>query len=128
MSAPTRIYLDNAATSWPKPETVYAAVDAYQRNSGAAAGRGAYREAIAAGEAVAAARRAVARLIEAESAEQIVFTCNGTDSLNLAIHGALGGGGHVVTTVIEHNSVLRPLRWLESGGRIEVTRVGCRPN
>ena len=50
MSAPTRIYLDNAATSWPKPESVYAAVDEYQRNAGAAAGRGAYREAIAAGE------------------------------------------------------------------------------
>jgi cysteine desulfurase/selenocysteine lyase len=126
MSTSSRIYLDNAATSWPKPEAVYAAVDEYQRNSGAAAGRGAYGEAIAAGESVASARRAVARLIEAESAQQIVFTSNGTDSLNLAIHGALGCGGHVVTTVAEHNSVLRPLRWLESAGRIEVTRVGCR--
>ena len=67
-------------------------------------------------------------MIEAEHARQSIFTSNGTDSLNLAIHGALSGGGHVVTTVAEHNSVLRPIRWLESTGRIKVTRVGCRPD
>jgi cysteine desulfurase / selenocysteine lyase len=125
-----RIYLDNAATSWPKPESVYRAVDDYQRNVGAAAGRGAYAEATQAGEAVEAARHAIAQLLGAENARQVVFTCNGTDALNLAIHGAVSAVGgdrpvHVVTTVVEHNSVLRPLRALEDAGRIAVARVPC---
>src|SRR5437879_1094258 len=97
----SRTYLDQAATSWPKPEGVYRAVDDYQRQCGAAAGRGAYAEAIAVGQAVEGARRAVARLVGADDgrhdvARQVVFTFNGTDSLNLAIHGTLAGngGGH----------------------------------
>lgn len=130
MPSPHRIYLDNAATSWPKPETVYRAVDNYQRNVGAAAGRGAYAEASQAGKAVDAARHAIAKLLGAEHARQVVFTCNGTDSLNLAIHGALSAVSadrpmHVVTTVVEHNSLLRPLRAWEDTGRIAVTRVKC---
>ncbi|HUY33214.1 MAG TPA: aminotransferase class V-fold PLP-dependent enzyme [Pirellulales bacterium] len=120
-----RIYLDQAATSWPKPEAVYQAVERYQRESGAAAGRGSYAEAVEVGEAVERARRDLARFVGADDARQIVFTFNGTDSLNLAIHGTVAEGGHVVTTVVEHNSVLRPLRHLEAAGRIEVTRVGC---
>ena len=127
MAAPgKRIYLDQAATSWPKPEAVYAAVDRYQRELGAPAGRGVYAEALEVGRLIDSARRAAASLLGAESAKQIVFTFNGTDSLNLAIHGVLGNaGGHVVTTSAEHNSVLRPLRALEDAGRIEVTRVAC---
>ena len=119
-----RIYLDQAATSWPKPEAVYAAVDRYQRELGAPAGRGVYAEALEVGRLIDSARRAVASLLDAESPQRIVFTFNGTDSLNLAIHGVLAErGGHVVTTTVEHNSVLRPLRALEDAGRIEVTRV-----
>lgn len=127
MSAPARrIYLDHAATSWPKPEAVYAAVDRYQRELGAPAGRGAYAEALQVGQMVESARKAIADFIGAESAERIVFTFNGTDALNLAIHGVLDReGGHVVTTVVEHNSVLRPLRELEQMGRVEVSRVAC---
>ncbi len=127
MSLPVRrIYLDNAATSWPKPETVYAAVDRYQRELGAPAGRGAYAEALEVGQAVEAARRAAAALIGAEDPRRMIFTLNGTDALNLAIHGLLDAApGHVVTTVAEHNSVLRPLRELERIGRIEVTRIAC---
>jgi cysteine desulfurase/selenocysteine lyase len=121
----TRIYLDNAATSWPKPEVVYEAVDRYQRECGAAVGRGAYAEAIEAARLVDAARQSVAGLIGAGDARRVIFTLNGTDSLNLALHGLLREGDHVVTTVIEHNSVLRPLRRLEDAGRINVTRVGC---
>ena len=124
---PERIYFDQAATSWPKPEPVYQAVDHYQRALGVAAGRGPYAAALEVDRAVTAARRGIARLIGAEDHRQIVFTLNGTDSLNLAIHGALAGGGHVVTTVAEHNSVLRPLRSLEAAGRIEVSRIGLRP-
>src|SRR5688500_6152531 len=104
-----RIYLDNAATSWPKPEPVYAAVDRYQRQVGAAAGRGAYRDAIEAQRVVDEARRLVAELLGAPTPDRIVFGANGTDVLNLAIHGLLRPGDHVVTTACEHNSVLRPL-------------------
>lgn len=122
---PRRIYLDNAATSWPKPQQVYEAVDRCQRDVGAAAGRGVYAEASEASRLVAAARQAVAALLGAGDPRQIVFTFNGTDALNLAIHGALAAGGHVVTTAAEHNSVLRPLRQLEEAGRATVTRVPC---
>jgi cysteine desulfurase/selenocysteine lyase len=120
-----RIYLDNAATSWPKPEAVYRAVERYQRVLGAPAGRSAYAEAAEVSQAIEAARQAVARLIGARDSRQIVFTANGTDALNLAIHGVLQPGDHVVTSVVEHNSVLRPLRQLEEHGGISVSRVGC---
>ena len=122
-SAMQRIYLDNAATSWPKPEAVYRAMDHYQREVGAAVGRGVYGDAVKAQDMVEQTRRAVARLIGARMPRHVVFTLNGTDSLNVAIHGALSRGGHVVTTLAEHNSVLRPLAALEDAGRIEVTRV-----
>jgi cysteine desulfurase family protein len=119
-----RIYLDNAATSWPKPEGVYAAVDRYQRECGAAFGRSVYREATDAEQSVTGARRAVARFLGAEGPERIVFTANGTDALNLAIHGVLSAGDHVVTTVAEHNSVLRPLRFLADRRDVQVSHVG----
>jgi cysteine desulfurase family protein len=120
-----RIYLDNAATSWPKPEAVYRAVDDYQRNLGAPVGRGSYREAIEVEQAVARARAAIARLIGAAEPRRIIFTHNGTAALNLAIQGLLRRGDHVVTTVIEHNSILRPLRRLVDEGTISVTHVPC---
>ncbi len=120
-----RIYLDNAATSWPKPESVYRAVDRYQREVGAAAGRGAYAEAIEAARVVESARGAIARLIRASHSRQIIFTANGTESLNLVLHGWLQPGDHVVTTAAEHNSVLRPLAELEFRRQIEVTIVPC---
>ncbi len=120
-----RIYLDNAATSWPKPEAVYAAVERWQRELGAPAGRGVYREAGEVERLVADARRRAADLLGAEEPRRIIFTCNGTDSLNLALHGLLRPGDHVVTSVVEHNSVLRPLRQLEELHSVEVTRVPC---
>ncbi len=123
MPEPRRIYLDNAATSWPKPPEVYAAVEHAMRDVGAGAGRGAYREALQAEELVWGARRLIARLIGAQDERQVVFTSNGTDSLNLAIHGMVRRGGHVVTTAAEHNSVLRPLTWLQSQGQIELSIV-----
>lgn len=125
MNAKPRIYLDNAATSWPKPETVYAAVDHYQREIGAPSGRSGYRHAIESSHIVERARQAVARLIGARESRQVVFTSNGTESLNLAIFGVLRPGDHVVTTVCEHNSVLRPLRALRDAGEISVTYVPC---
>ncbi|HWA99089.1 MAG TPA: aminotransferase class V-fold PLP-dependent enzyme [Pirellulales bacterium] len=119
-----RIYLDNAATTWPKPPAVYEAVELHLRNLGASAGRSLYDEALRAAEAVRRAREGVGRLLNADS-RQIVFAHNGTDALNLALHGLLDEhGGRVVTSVAEHNSVLRPLRFLEQRQRIDITRVG----
>ena len=121
----SRVYLDNAATSWPKPTLVSDIVDDYQRRLGVSVGRGGYAEANDVREAVEKTRAAVACLIGAESPNRIIFTLNGTDSLNQAIHGILKPGDHVVTTDLEHNSVLRPLRSLEKRHGVEVTRVAC---
>jgi len=120
-----RIYLDNAATSWPKPETVYVAVDQYLRHCGAPAGRSAYRDAVEAGRLVEGTRKKVADLIGAPDPKQVIFTANGTDSLNLALHGLLQESQHVITSECEHNSVLRPLRQLEQMRHISITRVAC---
>lgn len=119
------IYLDNAATSFPKPEEVYRAVDDYQRYVGAAAGRGGYRATRTAETLVDRARRNVARLF-GTTPSRIIFTLNGTDSLNLALHGFLQPGDHVVTTALEHNSVLRPLAWLREHRGIAVSIVPVR--
>ncbi len=116
----SRTYLDNAATSWPKPEAVYAAVDRYQRESGAAVGRGATRVATELSATVGRCRERAARLLGAESAERVVFTFNGTDGLNLALNGLLQPGDRVVTTLAEHNSVLRPLWAQREFGGVEV--------
>ena len=122
-----RIYLDNAATSWPKPESVYAAVDHAQRVIGSPAGRGTSEQAVAAMRLVEQTRGLVAELINAPDRRNISFTFNGTDSLSAAIMGLLKKGDHVVTSVVEHNSVLRPLTHLESQAMIETTFVGCDP-
>ncbi len=120
-----RIYFDNAATSWPKPEAVYDAVDRYQREIGGPNGRSGYREALEANRVVERARRGVAKLIGATDPLHVVFGCNGTDVLNLAIRGSVRPGDHVVTTVCDHNSVLRPLRALREQHDVAVTYVPC---
>jgi len=117
------IYLDNAATSFPKPPEVVRAVTGFFERAGACPGRGAYAMARHAGELVDGTRRLLARLLHAPLPERIVFTLNATDALNMAIKGTLAKGDHVVTTVIEHHSVGRPLAALEREGRIRVTRV-----
>ena len=116
MPQPDRVYLDNAATSFPKPETVYTAVDVYNRRLGVAVGRGGFQDAVSVQTIVTRCRKRAAELLGAESTNRIVFTYNGTDSLNLAIHGLLKPGDHAVTSQIEHNSVLRPLRELQQRG------------
>lgn len=125
MSAPPRIYLDNAATSWPKPDSVYAAVDRYQREIGVAVGRGATRQGGELQRIVDRCRSRAARLLGAESPDRIILTFNGTDGLNLALHGLLRPGDHVVTTVMEHNSVLRPLRDLKERAGVAATYVAA---
>jgi cysteine desulfurase family protein len=125
MSAQQRIYLDQAATSWPKPEAVYQAVDEYQRQVGVAAGRGTYRQATEIGQRIEKTRQRVAELLGAKRSEQVVFAFNCTDALNLALHGTLQAGDRVITTDAEHNSVLRPLAHLAATKPIEVEFVGC---
>lgn len=120
-----RIYLDNAATSWPKAEAVYRAVDDYQRRLGAPAGRGAYREAADVERLVGSCRKKIAQFIGASDPNRIIFTANGTDGLNQALHGLLRPGDHVVATVCEHNSVLRPLAALRESLGVATTYVNC---
>ena len=128
MTASRRIYLDNAATSWPKPPAVYDAVDHYQRHIGAPAGRGAYAEGQAVEREIGNCRRKIAELIGTADSHRVVFGFNGTDVLNIALHGIIRPGDHVVTSVAEHNSVLRPLRWLQDRHEISVTYVDCDPH
>lgn len=123
---PDTIYFDNAATSWPKPPEVRVAVDTYFGEAGGNPGRSGHRMSIAAARVVEGARDALAELIEVEDPSRIVLTKNATEGLNIAISGMLAPGDHAVTTSIEHNSVMRPLRHLESAG-LDLTVVGCSP-
>ncbi|GAB4256392.1 aminotransferase class V-fold PLP-dependent enzyme [Deferrisoma sp.] len=117
------IYLDQAASSHPKPPEVYrAAAEALEL--GANPGRSGHRRALEAARRIHGAREAVARLFGVADPARIVFTLNGTHALNQALKGVLRPGDHVVTSVMEHNSVLRPLAALERKG-VSVTRVGA---
>jgi cysteine desulfurase family protein len=116
------IYFDNAATSWPKPPTVIAAMERFLREYGANPGRSGHGLSIQAGRVVYEARESIARLFGHADPLSVVFTKNATEALNLVLFGLLGQGDHVVTSRMEHNSVLRPLRFLEGRG-VEVTRV-----
>lgn len=118
------IYLDNASTSWPKPEGVAAAMTTAIAEAGGNPGRGQHAAAERAARVVEGARAMLAAFLGAGAPERVAFTLNATDALNMAIKGALAGGGHAVTTDLEHNSVLRPLAALEAAGRVSITRVG----
>lgn len=109
------IYMDNAATTMRKPDEVIEAV-VTAMNSMGNAGRGAHSASLDASRVIYNAREALARFFGAESPKQIVFTNNSTESLNIAIKGILEPGDHVVTTMLEHNSVLRPLYEMEEKG------------
>jgi cysteine desulfurase / selenocysteine lyase len=121
------IYFDNAATSWPKPAPVRAALSDYFGDAGGNPGRAGHRMSVAAARVVEDAREALAALLHVNDPSRIAFTQNATHALNLALYGLLRPGDHVVTTSIEHNSVMRPLRHLESRG-IAVTVVACAPD
>jgi len=125
MSPADRIYLDNAATSWPMPEAVYEAVERAMRHVGAPAGRSAYAEAQLAERSVQAARSNLARLLQVADPRRVIFGHNGTDALNLAIGGLLRPGDHVVTTAAEHNSVLRPLHHWNRVRDVELSIIPC---
>jgi len=116
------IYLDNAATSFPKPESVYQAVDHAMRQVGTSPGRGGHRRSLEAARIMFKAREAIAGLFSIPDSSRIIFTHNATGALNLALHGTLLPGDHVITTSMEHNSLLRPLRALGKSA-VEVTVV-----
>ena len=116
------IYLDNAATTMPKPPEVAQAVVAAMSSFGNAA-RGAHRSAMLAARAIYDARVRLAQLFHAPSPERIAFTANATEALNIAICGAIPHGGHVITTDLEHNSVLRPLYRLQAEGHASLSFV-----
>ena len=119
------VYLDHAATSWPKPTVVLEAIQDFLENAGGNTGRSGHRRSIAASRAVSLARERLADLLGAESPDNLIFTKNATEALNLAICGLVLENARVVTTSLEHNSVMRPLRELEQRGRcsVEVVRV-----
>jgi cysteine desulfurase / selenocysteine lyase len=117
------IYLDNAATSFPKPEAVYQALDRFARQSLANPGRAGHKMAVEAERALDDVRHLLNQFFHGEGKERFVFTLNCTDALNMAFKGILQEGDHVVTTNLEHNSVSRPLRAMELAGRIRLTRV-----
>ena len=121
------IYLDNAATSWPKPEIVYKTMDEFLRTKGGNPGRGSHSMALAARQTVDETRMLVARFINAPEINRVIFTLNCTDALNLGLKGLLKPGDHVVTSCIGHNSLVRPLRKLESLG-VKVTWVPPSPD
>jgi cysteine desulfurase / selenocysteine lyase len=119
------VYLDNAATSWPKPPVVLEAIASFFADAGGNTGRSGHRRSIASSRRVSLARERLAELLGAETPDSLVFTKNATEALNLAILGLAADGARVVTTSLEHNSVMRPLRALEERGRctVEVVRA-----
>ncbi|HWL08461.1 MAG TPA: aminotransferase class V-fold PLP-dependent enzyme, partial [Planctomicrobium sp.] len=122
-SASRRIYLDHAATSFPKPAEVGAAMLRYLEEIGSAPGRSTTRRGLAVQKVIDRCRQQAAQLFGATRPEHVIFTLNGTDSLHLAIHGLLREKDRVVTTVWEHNSVLRPLHQLQKNRQVDVAIV-----
>ncbi|UCE19277.1 MAG: aminotransferase class V-fold PLP-dependent enzyme [Gemmatimonadota bacterium] len=119
------VYFDNAATSYPKPERVIEAMRDYFLNVGANSGRSAYHHAQEASRIVFETRECVAQLIGAKDSSRVIFTSNATEGLNMAIMGILNEGDEVVTTSMEHNSVMRPLRYVEQTRSVRIKTVQC---
>ena len=120
-----RLYMDNAATSFPKPAAVLEAMSRFATELGASPGRGAYAEAREAGRLMHQCRERLNTLFHGEAPEHVIFTLNTTDALNMAIRGIVRQGDHVITTTMDHNSVLRPYNALAEHMGIEQTRVPC---
>jgi len=118
------IYFDNAATSWPKPPQVKEAMNRFMEEVGANPGRSGHLRSIEAARIVYDTREALSVLFHVKDSSRIVFTLNATESINLALKGLLKPGDHVITSSIEHNSVMRPLRDLERK-RVELSIAPC---
>ncbi len=120
-----KIYLDNAATSRDKADVVKKAVLDYYENIGCSPGRGGYEDSLKAGRLIIEARNTMADFFNVDDLKQIIFTHNVTYALNMGIKGVLEKGDHVITTTMEHNSVLRPLNSLQNNGIIDVDYIKC---
>ena len=121
------IYLDNSATSYPKPSQTVKSLNRFVRHVGGNPGRSGHDASVEAARIVFDARDKLASLIGTDDSERLVFTLNGTDSLNLAILGLLRESDHVITTSMEHNSVMRPLTFLTQSRHVEVSVAECSP-
>jgi cysteine desulfurase family protein len=117
------IYLDNSATSYPKPDEVYRFMDSFYRKNGVNPGRSGFDAAIETEEVVHETRKLLTELFNGDDPNRLTFSYNASDSLNMILQGLAEKGDHVVTTMLEHNSVLRPLHHLQMNGIIEVTHV-----
>jgi cysteine desulfurase family protein len=117
------IYLDNAATTFPKPQRVYDFMHEFYQRSGVNPGRSGYDAALETEEMVLGTRKMLMQFFNGTDPNRLTFSYNASDSLNMIIQGMLGKGDHAITTMVEHNSVLRPLHHLKHDGVIEVTRV-----
>lgn len=118
------IYLDNSATTFPKPDSVYKFMDGFYRENGVSPGRSGFDDAIKAEEMVMGTRKLLTEFFNAGGdVNRLTFSYNASDSLNMIIQGLAMQGDHVITTMLEHNSVLRPLHHLEMNGLIQVTHI-----
>ena len=118
------VYLDNAATSWPKSPSVIAAMKDYLENCGGSPGRAGHEKAMAASRIVYNTRELLATFFNAPSADRVIFTKNATEAINVVLFGYLSPGDHVIVSSMEHNAAMRPLRELESRG-IELSIIPC---
>lgn len=117
-------YLDNAATTWPKPETVYTTMDSFFRGYGVNPGRAGHELAVEAEKMITQTRRMLAGFFGfTGDPSRVVFTQNATDSLNIALYGLIDEGDHVITTRLEHNSVLRPINHMQRDHNVSATFV-----
>lgn len=123
------VYMDHAATSFPKPEAVHEAVDRWNRELGASGGRGDYPRAVGTSSMIARCRERIAELLNAPDPSRVIFTLNCTDALNLAIRGLeLKSGDAVICGPTEHNSIMRPLNALSRDQGIRVIRLSSSPD
>ncbi|MFC2169313.1 aminotransferase class V-fold PLP-dependent enzyme [Acidobacteriota bacterium] len=117
------IYLDNGATSFPKPDEVYVYMDKFYRDFGVSPGRSGYDLCLETGELVETTRTMLTKLFNGKDPNRLCFSYNSTDALNLIINGILKKGDHAITTTLEHNSVLRPLYHLYKFQGVELDYI-----
>ncbi len=125
MNCSQMIYMDNAATSFPRPEIVTDAVTHWMIKEGGSPGRGHHFLSRRAGDQVSMIRRHTARFFGVNEEFRVVFTYGATDALNMAIKGFVNQGDHVIVSAVEHNSVIRPLRFLEEEGLVSLDIIRC---
>ncbi|MCC3868108.1 aminotransferase class V-fold PLP-dependent enzyme [Terrisporobacter mayombei] len=119
------IYLDNAATSFPKPKEVSEAVYDFMTNNGTSSGRGAYKKAMESDFIIYECRKLIGELFNFNNPKNVIFTSNVTESINMVLRGMLKENDHVITSSLEHNAVWRTLKTLEKEKNIDISKVKC---